>query len=422
MQESDNPLATEAILSRLRQTVEYVKEKSNFYGRLYRDFQPGEIHSLEDFRRLPFVSKPDLATETKDFWCIESTDIIDLCSTSGTSGKPLTLPLSEKDLDRLAENEAGSFATAGITKYDIIQLCTTVDRQFMAGLAYLLGARRLGTTIIRTGPGLAEYQWNTILQAKTTVLIVVPSFLLKLLQYADENGIEPSKTTVRKAICIGEPIRNPDFSLNALGAKIKERWNIDLHSTYASSEMQTAFTECGLMRGGHYNPELIFPELIDQHGMPVSPGETGELAVTTLGVEGMPLVRYKTGDITTMHPGKCKCGNPSPRIGSIQGRKNQMIKTKGTTCYPPALVEALNEIPEIREFQIRVFRDEWDTDSVRVYYYSETQISSSDLRNHFRARLRFSPDFRAVSKPEIHEMVYPKDSRKPRLFLDLRGE
>jgi len=160
------------------------------------------------------------------------------------------LALTDADLDRLALNEYNSFKTAGIDEDDIIQLMTTVDRRFMAGLAYFLGARKLGAGIVRVGNGLPELQWDTITNIQPTVIICVPSFILHLITYAEANNIDYKNSSVKKIICIGESIRNSDFTLNTLGKKISQKWDVALYSTYASSEMATAFTECEAFKGG----------------------------------------------------------------------------------------------------------------------------------------------------------------------------
>ncbi len=227
--------------------------------------------------------------------------MIEYTSTSGTLGTPVTIALTEKDLERLAYNEFNSFTCAGGTPGDLYQLMLTLDRQFMAGMAYYSGIRILGAGIIRVGPGVPSLQWETIFRLQPTVLVAVPSFILKLISYAADHKIDPANSSVKKAICIGENIRQPDFSLNILGRKITESWNIGLFSTYASTEMQTAFTECEAGRGGHYQAELVIVELLDAEGKPVPDGEAGEVTITTLGVEGMPLMRYKTGDLCIAH-------------------------------------------------------------------------------------------------------------------------
>ena len=154
--------------------------------------------------------------------------MIEYTSTSGTLGAPVTIALTEKDLQRLAYNEFKSFSCAGGEPDDIYQLMLTLDRQFMAGMAYYSGIRKLGAGIIRVGPGVPSLQWETIFRLKPTVLVAVPSFIVKLIQYAVDHQIDPASSSVKKAICIGENIRHTDFSFNVLGKKITEAWNIQI--------------------------------------------------------------------------------------------------------------------------------------------------------------------------------------------------
>src|SRR5690606_12338534 len=143
---------------------------------------------------------------------------------------------------------------------------------------------------------------------RPTVLVAVPSFLVRLIEFANANAIDLNKSSVRKVVCIGESIRKPDLSLNIVGSRIVGSWNVQLYGTYASTEMQTAFTECEHGVGGHLQPDLIIVELLDDADNPVPAGTPGEVTITTLGIEGMPLIRYKTGDICIGHHEPCKCG------------------------------------------------------------------------------------------------------------------
>src|SRR5690606_8947162 len=177
--------------------------------------------------------------------------------------------LSDGDLNRLAYNEELSYQCAGLTNESVIQLTITIDRRFMAGLAYFLGARKTGIGIVRVGSGVPELQWDTIRKVQPDALICVPSFLLKMMDYAEENGIDYKNSSVKKVICIGESLRNQDFSENTLSKRITERWKVKLYSTYASTEMATAFTECEFGMGGHLHPELIIAEFLDENGHPV---------------------------------------------------------------------------------------------------------------------------------------------------------
>src|SRR5680860_1658055 len=235
---------------KLRELFEYLDTNSPYYRRLFRKHKISSeaVRSLEDLRRIPTTSKEDLQKFNDDFLCVPKKNIVDFVTTSGTLGEPVTIGLTDADLDRLAYNEAISFACAGVTDEDILQLTTTIDRRFMAGLAYFLGARKLGAGIIRVGAGIPELQWDTIQKFRPSYLIVVPSFLLKLIEYAEQHDIDVNSSGVKGAICIGESLRDQDFSLNVLAKKIKSAWDIELYSTYASTEMSTAFTECSEQR------------------------------------------------------------------------------------------------------------------------------------------------------------------------------
>jgi phenylacetate-CoA ligase len=298
----------------------------------------------------------------------------------------------------------------------------TLDRQFMAGLAYYSGIRMIGAGIIRLGPGVPSLQWDTILRLKPTAIVAVPSFIHKLIQYATEHHIDINSSTVKKAICIGENIRNTDFSLNILGKKITDAWDIKLYSTYASTEMQTAFTECGHGKGGHHQPELLIVELLDEHNQQVAPGEPGEVTITTLGVEGMPLLRYKTGDICQYYDEPCECGRTTLRLSSIIGRKKQMIKFKGTTLYPPSLFDLLNGMEEILDFVAEVYSNEIGMDEVLLHILPINYTDECDrkIRANLQARLRVSPHVTYVQYDEIQKMQYKESGRKPFKFIDRR--
>jgi phenylacetate-CoA ligase len=337
-------------------------------------------------------------------------------------GSPVTIALTENDLSRLAYNEYCSFTCAGGTPDDVYQLMLTLDRQFMAGMAYYSGIRKMGAGIIRLGPGVPSLQWETILRLRPTAIVAVPSFIVKLIQFAKEHHIDINATTVKKAICIGENIRNTDFSLNILGKKITEAWAIELYSTYASTEMQTAFTECREFSGGHAQPELIIVEILNENNEPVAPGEAGEVTITTLGVEAMPLLRYKTGDMCLYFDEPCKCGRSSGRLSSIVGRKKQMIKYKGTTLYPPALFDILNEMEDVLDFVAEVYSNEMGTDEVLLHIYPASNSEECDrkIRANLQARLRVSPHVKYITAEEIQKMQLPEAGRKPVRFIDKR--
>jgi phenylacetate-CoA ligase len=409
---------------KMRELLTYVSNNSPYYKRLFaeRNIDVSTIRTLEDIKVLPTTSKEDLQRYNDDFLCVDPDQVIEYTSTSGTLGSPVTIALTENDLQRLGTNEYNSFVTADGSVQDIYQLMLTLDRQFMAGIAYHCGIRKLGAGVIRLGPGVPSLQWETIKRLKPTAVIAVPSFILKLIQYARDHDIDINATSVKKAICIGENIRNTDHSLNILGKKITEAWNIKLYSTYASTEMQTAFTECIEGRGGHHQPELLIVELLDEHEQPVNANEPGEVTITTLGVEGMPLLRYKTGDICMYFDEPCGCGRKTWRLSSVIGRKKQMIKFKGTTLYPPALFDLLNEMEEIKDYVVEVSSNEVGLDEVLFYLVATDRSGETDhkIRGYLQARLRVSPYIKYLVPAEMQQMQFPEMGRKAIKFVDKR--
>lgn len=409
---------------KLRELLVYLELHSPFYQKLFKENNIciADIRTLEDLQKIPATTKNDIQQNNDDFFCITPDQIVDYSTTSGTLGDPVTFGLSDNDLERLAYNEAISFACAGIRKGDVVQMITTIDKRFMAGLAYFLGLRKMGASVVRMGPGIPELQWDSIFRYKPKYLITVPSFLLKMIDYAEKHDIDYKNSSVYGAVCIGESIKNQDFTDNILSRKIKEKWNIRLFSTYASTEMSTAFTECEFQNGGHQHPELIITEILDDEGYPVQAGESGELAITTLGVEALPLLRFKTGDIVKAHDEPCACGRNTMRLGPVIGRKQQMIKYKGTTLYPPAMSDILNDFNHILCYQIVIQSNEIGLDEIiiRISTERESEGFVNEVRDHFRAKLRVSPKIEISDFDVLSKTVFHPNSRKPVTFVDLR--
>jgi phenylacetate-CoA ligase len=409
---------------KLSTLLSYVNTHSKFYQTRFKEnnIAVSDIKTLNDLQKIPVTTKDDLYHHNQDFICVSPDKIIDYVTTSGTLGDPLTFVLTDKDLDRLAYNEHISLACAGGTKNDIYQLMTTIDRRFMAGMAYFLGLKQMGAGVVRVGNGMPEFQWDTIKRLKPTIAIAVPSFLLKLIEFAEQNNIDYKNCSIKKVVCIGEPIRNEDFSYNTLGKRITDKWPLQLYSTYASTEMGAAFTECKEGMGGHHHPELLIVEFLDDNNQPVAKGEAGELTVTTLDVEGMPLIRFKTGDICRAHYEPCSCGRSTLRISPILGRKQQMIKFKGTSLYPPALYDILNTVSYIKNYIVEVYTNDIGTDEILINIgaINPPENFDKDLKDHFRAKLRVAPTIVLETPENISKRQLPEMSRKPITFIDKR--
>lgn len=411
----------------LRKQIAYLAAHSPYYKRMFArtGIEPESIQTIADLQRLPFTEKKDLQLYNEDFLCVPKQDIIDYITTSGTLGEPVTFGCTEHDLQRLAYNEHKSFACAGIKKGDIVQLMTTMDKRFMAGLAYWLGIRDMGASIIRVGNGIPELQWDTISRIKPNAIMCVPSFILRLIEYAEQNHIDYRHSSVRKIIGIGEGLRDQQFRLNLLGQKIHDKWpEVQLFATYSSTEMSATFAECEHGCGGHVHPELIIVEIIGEDNQPVPDGQSGEVVVTTLGVEGMPLLRFRTGDIATKVVAPCPCGRNSYRLTPLIGRKNNMIKLKGTTIYPPAINDVLDNTDYVANYVVKVCTSEAGTDEVIVQIGTHTDLGEEfiikDLKDKFRSRLRVAPSVEVLPFDTVQHINFPAKARKPVKFIDLR--
>lgn len=412
-------------LSALRKILSYVNEKSPYYRELFQknDIRSVAISSLKDFESIPVTTKADLQNRNADFLCVGKTGIIDYCSTSGTLGNPVHIPLSECDLERLAYNEYFTFKTAGVSQDDVVQLMLSLDRQFMAGIAYWLGSRKAGATIVRGGPGNPAMQFELINRMKSTVLVGVPSFVVSLIAHAFDNNIDLNRLPVKKIICIGENIRTEEFQNNSLADRIRRNWDVELFSTYASTEMQTAFTECEYGKGGHHQAGLLYFEILDENNRSLPAGHYGELTITTLGVEAMPLIRYKTGDICTYVDSPCSCGRLEYRISPIKGRKQQMIKYKGTSVYPQAIFNALDGNEFIMDYVVKARKNDMGTDDLEIVVATEIDFAAAQktLQQKLQSKLRIVPKISFADIAAIQKLHNQEGKRKISRFIDERA-
>jgi phenylacetate-CoA ligase len=374
----------------VRNHIRHVKEVSQHYQNALFDVFPEDIKETGDIEKLPFTEKSDLVEDTDLFLGVVPEQVVETVVTSGSTGKPLLFSLTSADIDRLAFNEALSFHAAGVTARDRAQILVSLDRLFIAGMAYYRGLALLGVNTARIGVLPFDMQKHYIEMLKPTVLVGVPSFLLKLAKELVKLGFDVRGSTVQKIFCIGESLRREDMELNTVGRALEDQYNAKVFSTYASTELSTAYCECTTQYGGHAHPELVYTEILDDTGNPVHDGSVGELVATPLGVEGVPLVRYRTGDITFKVPGCCACGRNSMRIGPILGRKSQMIKIKGTSVYPLVITNVMDSLEEIDDYIIILEDDESLSDHVTIHVVtspSNLDRISSQLRAQARVQL-----------------------------------
>lgn len=406
----------------LKKHVQYCAVHSPYYKRLFRErgVEAGTV-TLDRLRELPLTDKTELSVSNDDFLAVPMSHIVDIVLSSGTTGKPTKMMYTENDLRRLAYNEELSFTSCGLTRDDIVLLTCTIDRCFIAGLAYFSGVRGLGAAAVRNGLSSVDSHLEIIQRLKPTAVVGVPTFLLKLGQFMKSRDIDPRGTGIRKLICIGEPIRDRSLAFLRIGESLEAVWGAKSYSTYASSETITSFCECTAQQGGHLHPDLAVVELVNDQGGALPPGEPGEVVMTPLAIEGMPLLRFKTGDISFIIDGPCACGRHSQRLGPILGRKKQMIKFRGTTLYPNSLYAVLDSFPGISEYYVTATSDYDLSDVIRVTVAVKDPSCSADMiMDKLQAHLRVRPEVIIASEESVKGQVYAGNSRKLIRFVDKR--
>jgi phenylacetate-CoA ligase len=399
-------------------------ERSPFYREHFSraGLSPRDEISLGEMDRIPAIDKTIVSRNTEKFLCVPREKIVDILTTSGSTGQPLVWHLTEADLERLARNEQLSFGCAGFTAADTVLLAVAMDRCFIAGMAYYLGLRKLGCAVIRVGPATPLMHLDMIRRVQPTAVVGVPSFLAHLADKAAEAGIHLASCGIRKAVCIGEPVRTNDFSLNRAGLAVEKSWGAKVFSTYGVTELAASLCECESGLGGHLHPELLFLEALDEQGRAVPDGEAGELTATTFGVEAMPLIRYRTGDFAAIHRARCRCGRHSLRIGPIVGRKDQKLKIKGTTVFPSMLKTVLDATPEISSYVIIARHESNLSDAVEIKFSSAAASAKiiAALKEQFQGAVKVVPQINVASPAEIEKLQMPDGARKRRYLVDLR--
>lgn len=410
----------------LKEHLKYIAGNSPFYQKHFsaNKIKVGKINHLKDLSCIPPTSKEELIQYNHDFLAVPEEEVIDICMTSATSGeKPAMLLQTHSDLIRLAYNEEIAFAMTGLNEKDTLIVCAALDRAFMAGLAYFMGGLKLNARLVRSGSGSAAQHWQMIKVTNATAIVGVPSLMRKIAEYGLECGEDPRKTAVRKLIAIGEPTRDGYLKLLPLTKKLEEMWDAEIYSTYASTELATTYCECKIRQGGHIRPEMIITEILDDNDNPLLPGEQGEVVVTPLGVTGMPLLRFKTGDISFVIDEPCACGRSTLRIAPVLGRKKQMLKYKGTTIFPNSILSALEGASFFEEGYVEVKCNPDGTDRVILNLcLKDNSAGILLIEEHLRAKIRVVPEINIKSRDEISKIMYqPEKKRKRITFIDSRN-
>jgi phenylacetate-CoA ligase len=343
-------------LKQLKMLVYKLYTFSPFYRQKMKDagVTPEDIQELEDVRKLPFMTKKDLRDGYPDKLFLASPrEVVRYHASSGTTGKPTIVGYTQSDIEGWSESVARGLVSAGVGPDDVLQVCYTYGL-FSGGLGLHYGAEKVGAAVVPASTGNTERQIDLVRDLNVTVIAATPSYLLHMGEVAEKMGVDIRKDTkLRLGILGAEPWSD------RMRDRIFERLGIKAIDIYGTSELSgPLWCECSEQNGIHVWGDLTLVEVLDpKTGEPVPPGEKGELVVTMLQKEALPIVRYRTGDITTLYEDVCACGRTHPRIGRIQGRVDDMIIVRGINVFPSQVEHSLMQHPEVgNEFQIVVDR------------------------------------------------------------------
>ncbi len=403
----------------LKKQIDYCVKNSKYYKKRFKGVDVSAV-KLSNLSDLPLTSKSDMQRNNESFIAVPDEKVTDIVFTSGSTATPLKVVFSENDLKRLALNEEKSFLTCGLSCSDTVLLTCTMDRCFIAGMAYFLGLRALNASVLRTGNSPLDAQARIIEITKPTAILGVPSFLKKLAEYIQGNYSSELFKSVKRLICIGEPLRNRLMEPLKITKYLESIWDAKAYSTYASTEVATTFCECGDQKGGHLLPDLGILEIVNENGTPLPAGEIGEIVITPLGVEATPLIRYRTGDMGFMLTEPCRCGRNTLRLGPILGRKNLMLKVKGTTVFPQVILSFLQENNYISDYYISVHALDNLSDRVKVHVSlkDENDKIMNEIENGLKSILRVKPELILENDETMKTVIYGSSRKAKRIFDD----
>ncbi len=384
-------------LERLQETVSRVYEKVEPYRKKMDEagIKPEDIKSLDDLKRLPFVTKQDMRDNYPfGLFAVPKTDLVRIHASSGTTGKPTVVGYTQGDLDTWTECVSRIACMGGATKDDVAQICFGYG-MFTGALGLHYGLEKVGATIIPSSTGNSEKQIMYMKDFGATLLVATPSYALRLAEVAREMGLDPVKDLSIKTLLVGS-----ELLTDAMREEMHKYWGADVKitSNYGMSELMGPGVsgECLEVCGMHINEDFFIPEIIDPVTEEVLPeGEQGELVITCIKKEGIPLIRYRTRDITRLFYDKCKCGRTFCRMENLSGRSDDMLKIRGVNVFPSQIEEVILGIEELGpHYEILLERDGYlDKMTIKVELatitdsFSTLEKISSTLKNRLRTIL-----------------------------------
>lgn len=403
-------------LEQIKEQFKTLKERSSFYARKFEGIDLSDVQSQEDFQKLPFSEKADLReVYPLGLAAVPEEKIVRIHSSSGTTGTPVIIPYTQKDVTDWAIQFARCYEVAGITNKDRIHI-TPGYGLWTAGIGFQLGAERLGAMAVPMGPGNTEKQLRFMKDMKTTVLCATSSYALLLAEEIAARGVR-DELALRKGVIgserWGEKMRN----------RIQDELGIEIYDIYGLTEIYGPGIgiSCAEHHGMHIWDDYVYIEVVDPvTGKPLPDGEIGELVLTTLQKEGAPLIRYRTHDLTRIIPGDCTCGMHHPRIDTLVGRTDDMFKVKGVNMFPAQVEEVIAVTSGASsEYQVMI-EHIMGRDVLTVLF--ETELTGEDkarceeeLAMIFKGKIGCTPDAKGVPLGEL-----PRSEKKTQRIFDSR--
>ena len=409
---------SEIQLEQVRNQIRRVKNCGNpYYEKKFSGINPEDIVDQQSFQKLPFSTKQELRDAYPlGLAAVPEEQIVRIHSSSGTTGTPVIIPYTQKDVDDWSLMFARCYEMAGITKRDRIQI-TPGYGLWTAGIGFQLGCERLGAMAVPLGPGNTEKQLQMMCDVKSTVLCATSSYALLLAEQIENRGLKES-INLKKGVIGSERWGDK------MRARIRDILGIELYDIYGLTECYGPGIgiSCSEDNGIHYFDDYVYMEILDpQTGLPVKDGEVGEITLTTLVKEGAPLFRFRTHDLAAFIPGKCKCGSSFPRITPILGRSDDMVKVKGNIIFPSTIEDVIKSVPGTSSEYRAVIehvdgKDELEL-SVEVEGGTDRTEAALTLALNFKSKYNMTPKVRIVGEGEL-----PRSEKKTRRIEDRRFE
>ena len=404
-------------LEQVDRQIKRLRSRDNYYGNQYKELGISGISTQEEFEALPFSSKEDLRNAYPlGIQAVPDEEVVRIHSSSGTTGKPVIIPYTKKDVEDWATMFARSYATAGVTEKDRVQI-TPGYGLWTAGIGFQAGCEKLGAMAIPMGPGNTEKQLQMMIDLQSTVITATSSYGLLLAEEINKRGLKDQ-------ICLKKGIFGSERWSDKMREYIGKELGIELYDIYGLTEIYGPGIgiNCKGQRYMHYWDDYVYIEIIDPKTLkPVPDGEMGEVVITTLVKEGAPLIRFRTHDISRIIPGECECGCKYPRLDVIQGRSDDMFKVHGVNMFPSQVEELLSHVDGVSsEYVINIaHEDEKNRDVILLTVEAEGRVNFEDtakmITGLFKSRISVTPRVTVVPIGTL-----PRSEKKTKRVIDHR--